>query len=480
MQGRKIDGGNVFEAPRARDYPLPPLRADQSAILFDRRRAKTRISPFLFAARDRLASLIRAGRAAPIAATARLSAAMSARNRASWSPSCPRPMRPAISNCSPARWLSRQQRQQRQSDRRLLLRPDGSDNTIEADLVILAPFIYDNTRLLLLSKTDKFPNGLANSSGQLGKHLMAHIIGGRAFAAFDDRYVNVYMGPSAQKHSLDDFNADNFDHSGSGLHPRRADFGSTRQTRGGPIGIAIDRGTARGNSALGRRLSRFPRASISRAMPRSWRRPRTCPMPIRRSISIPNVRDAWGLPAPRLTYDWRRPNELRAGRVHAGETRPRSARPWARASLADAAVRHRRAGRAPRRRHPHGQRPEGIPSSTNTARAGTSQSLHHRKLDLPDHGTRLQSDAHDPSAGLFERRCDRQSLQEKAGPAGLAEVFVKSKLALFFGVTAALLMICDLALAHHGSSVSYDTSKMVTMEATVTEFSGNPHVLYLL
>ena len=24
----------------------------------------------------------------------------------------------------------------------------------------------------------------------------------------------------------------------------------------------------------------------------------------------PNVSDAWGLPAPRMTYDWRRPNEL--------------------------------------------------------------------------------------------------------------------------------------------------------------------------
>src|SRR5260370_12519044 len=93
---------------------------------------------------------------------------------------------------------------------------DGSDNTIEADLVILATFIYDNTRLLLLSKTAKFPNGLANSSGQLGKHLMAHI-GARVFVAFDDRYVNIYMGPSAQKHSLDDFNADNFDHSGLGF-----------------------------------------------------------------------------------------------------------------------------------------------------------------------------------------------------------------------------------------------------------------------
>jgi hypothetical protein len=57
---------------------------------------------------------------------------------------------------------------------------------------------------------------------------------------------------------------------------------------------------------------------------------------------------------------------------------------------------------------------------------------------------------------------------------------VKSKLSLFFGVTAALLMISDLALAHHGSAVSYDTAKMVTMEGTVTEFQWrNPHVYIL-
>ena len=82
--------------------------------------------------------------------------------------------------------------------------PDGSDNTIEADLVILTTFIYDNTRLLLLSKTDRFPNGLANSSGQVGRHVMAHMMA-RVFVTFDDRYVNVFMGPSAQKHTIDDF-----------------------------------------------------------------------------------------------------------------------------------------------------------------------------------------------------------------------------------------------------------------------------------
>src|SRR5499433_1554071 len=94
--------------------------------------------------------------------------------------------------------------------------PDGSDNTIEAELVILTPFIYDSTRLLLLSKTSRFPNGLANSSGQVGKHLTAHMMP-NVYATFDDRHVNNYMGPSAQKHTIDDFNADNFDHGGTGF-----------------------------------------------------------------------------------------------------------------------------------------------------------------------------------------------------------------------------------------------------------------------
>src|SRR5579883_56970 len=35
LNGRKIEGGNVFEAPRRREYPLAPLLMDQSATLFD-------------------------------------------------------------------------------------------------------------------------------------------------------------------------------------------------------------------------------------------------------------------------------------------------------------------------------------------------------------------------------------------------------------------------------------------------------------
>src|SRR5262252_960322 len=40
LQGNKIVGGNVFEAPRRRDYPLQPLRDDQSGVVFSHLQAK--------------------------------------------------------------------------------------------------------------------------------------------------------------------------------------------------------------------------------------------------------------------------------------------------------------------------------------------------------------------------------------------------------------------------------------------------------
>jgi gluconate 2-dehydrogenase alpha chain len=185
--------------------------------------------------------------------------------------------------------------------------PDGSDNAIEAEIVILAPFIYDNVRLLLLSKTEKFPNGLANSSGHVGKHLMAHI-GARAFAAFDDRHVNIYMGPSAQKHTLDDFNADNFDHGGLGFIRGAQISSGPAALEGGPIGTAIAMNPPPGVPRWGAAYRDFFAKYYTRHTALTGQ---TENLPYAdQTIDLdPNVRDVWGLPAPRLTYDWRRPNE---------------------------------------------------------------------------------------------------------------------------------------------------------------------------
>src|SRR3954452_14373248 len=46
LQGRKIEGGNVFEAPRKRDYPNPALHMDQVGVNFEAASKKLGYHPF--------------------------------------------------------------------------------------------------------------------------------------------------------------------------------------------------------------------------------------------------------------------------------------------------------------------------------------------------------------------------------------------------------------------------------------------------
>src|SRR5215831_20788812 len=213
LQGKKIDGGNVFEAPRRREYPLPPLLVEQAAQAFEEGTRKLGYHPFStpraiisqpYNGRPGCtycgfcqAFGCHVGAKSSILVTALPEADATGNFKLITGAMC---YRVNSDNSGRATSVS-------------YYGPDRSDNTIEADVVILAPFIYDNVRLLLISKTEKFPNGLANSSGHVGKHLMTHIRA-RVLLAFDDRHVNIYMGPSAQKHTIDDFDADNFDQSG--------------------------------------------------------------------------------------------------------------------------------------------------------------------------------------------------------------------------------------------------------------------------
>ncbi len=51
-------------------------------------------------------------------------------------------------------------------------RASGSDNHVRARIVVLAASACESARILLNSKSSKFPQGLANSSGTVGKYLM--------------------------------------------------------------------------------------------------------------------------------------------------------------------------------------------------------------------------------------------------------------------------------------------------------------------
>jgi len=69
----------------------------------------------------------------------------------------------------------------------------GGEHEQEAGVVCLCCYSIETPRLLLNSTSALFPDGLANSSGQVGRNLMVHL-GNNAYARFDDP-VDMWVTP---------------------------------------------------------------------------------------------------------------------------------------------------------------------------------------------------------------------------------------------------------------------------------------------
>jgi len=93
---------------------------------------------------------------------------------------------------------------------------DGVLQEQPAGVVILSTYVYENVRLMLLSTSGFFPNGLGNNAGNVGKWYLAHSYGG-AYATFPGQNFNLMSGTGSQSTCIDDFNGDNFDHTGLGF-----------------------------------------------------------------------------------------------------------------------------------------------------------------------------------------------------------------------------------------------------------------------
>ena len=113
---------------------------------------------------------------------------------------------------------------------------DGTREHQAAPIVILSAYTFENVRLLLLSASEKFPTGLANRNGKVGKYFACKQLP-RTLGILPGRTVNRFTGPSAQGVLIDDFLSDNFDHTGLGF-VGGASMGVLQQTQ--PILAAKD------------------------------------------------------------------------------------------------------------------------------------------------------------------------------------------------------------------------------------------------
>ncbi|MDI6937054.1 GMC family oxidoreductase, partial [Serratia sp. Se-PFBMAAmG] len=95
---------------------------------------------------------------------------------------------------------------------------DAQGNEVEqpADLVILSAFQLHNVRLLLLSKIGK-PYDPQTGDGVVGRNYAYQMTGGIKLFYDNDNWFNPFAATGATSTLIDDFNAENFDHSKVGF-----------------------------------------------------------------------------------------------------------------------------------------------------------------------------------------------------------------------------------------------------------------------
>ncbi|MGI8484544.1 MAG: GMC family oxidoreductase [Thermomicrobiales bacterium] len=89
----------------------------------------------------------------------------------------------------------------------------GEEHEQPADVVIMSGYTLTNTRMLLLSRSSAHPNGLGNDRERVGKNFTYQIVQTPASAIFTGHRFNRFMGNGVIQQLIYEFNADNFDHS---------------------------------------------------------------------------------------------------------------------------------------------------------------------------------------------------------------------------------------------------------------------------
>jgi choline dehydrogenase-like flavoprotein len=164
----------------------------------------------------------------------------------------------------------------------------GQEQRLEARLVVLAAHAIETPRLLLLSANRTFPDGLANSSGHVGRYLMSHPTW-QVFGTFAEP-IHAFKGMQMGHVMVQDYYKP---------EPRR--------------------GCARGFILLSYMMTPITYANLSGSFYGAefkqflhdyahtaawWAHAEGLPCAINTVTLDPHVQDAHGLPVARITYEW--------------------------------------------------------------------------------------------------------------------------------------------------------------------------------
>lgn len=286
-----LAGVNPFDPPRTKPYPMPPLSIKSSGVLMERGARKLGWHPV--PAPMAILSTAYRGRAACVECgfcerfgcdvQAKSSTLVSVIPEAERTGRCE--IRP---NC-----YVRKVEIDRHGRACGVTYFDAARREVvqRARAVVLAANGVETPRLLLMSKSNRFPDGLANSSGGVGTRLMFN--GGAFVGGLFEHEVNGYRGSAVSRIVQDHYELDPaLGISGGGGIDFRFDLP--------PIGFALH-GLPPDAPSWGVDYTRMLRESYTRSL-YAMGHSTSLPVPTNTVTLDPTVTDAWGLPAARITF----------------------------------------------------------------------------------------------------------------------------------------------------------------------------------
>jgi gluconate 2-dehydrogenase alpha chain len=202
--------GNIFEGPRARAYPMPPLRGTEFTDLMGTAARRLGWNPFPGPAAINSEQYDARSACLYHGYCSRGGCHVSAKNSTAVS-TIPRAQRTRNLEIVTEAHVTRIRVDREGRANGVEYLQNGEEYVQPADAVLLACYTYENARLLLLSTSPAYPNGLANNHGQVGRHYFTHNQLAGVLALFPHK-LNRWYGLPAQGVAIDEWADDNFDH----------------------------------------------------------------------------------------------------------------------------------------------------------------------------------------------------------------------------------------------------------------------------
>jgi choline dehydrogenase-like flavoprotein len=286
-----LAGSSPFDPPRSKPYPLPPMPVKSSGVLFER--AAKKLGWHAYPAPMAILSQPYRGRPACVHCgyCEWFGCEMAAKSStlASVIPMAEQTGRCEIRAGCYVRKISTTKTGR--VDGVVYFNARQQEIFQRAKAVVVCANGAETPRLLLLSKSNRFPQGLANSSGLVGKFLMLEATAG-GLGVFEHP-LNEYKSVQVTRVLHDFYDSD----------PKRGFYG------GGGLDARFDfYPVGFGLFALPPETPRWG-AGLKKALEHNFTRTmnvfaHTTALPIERNtITLdPDIKDAWGLPALRVTY----------------------------------------------------------------------------------------------------------------------------------------------------------------------------------